>query len=263
MGIRFRKAMKGEDVESQNIDELSDTYLDDELSDTYQENVMSKNIDDPNENEMEDIELYGSLDDITGQMFENEEVPEYSLSETYVNEEEGINFMYPNEWELVDPDEMSNFYAASDLENVIVLLASTSEDADELNTCFMVLKLHENEITMDELLIDDEEFKEMFAATVNEELSNVETSVIELDGLPARVVSCDTESIAFRIYYYGVNSNLYQISFARKKMTNTWNQTWMLLWIHIQLLLLNMNPMLRPLVTYWKTVIHNILQGMI
>lgn len=72
---------------------------------------------------------------------------------------------------------MSNYYAASDPENGIVLLASTSEDADELNTCFKVLKLHEDEITMGELLIDDEELKEMFAATVDEELSNVETSI--------------------------------------------------------------------------------------
>lgn len=81
----------------------------------------------------------------------------------------------------------------------------------------MVLKLQESYITMDELLIDDEAIKEITEASVDFELSNMETSVIELDGIPARVMSCDSDDISFRMYYYGVNSNLYLINFLRKK----------------------------------------------
>lgn len=218
IGIRFKNEMKeGEDVE---INELSDAYLDDELSDTYFGYDMSKNTDVPDENEMSDTEYYDSQNDIMDQMFENARQSENSLTETYVDEEEGISFMYPDEWKLVDSDMMSNYHATSDIENVIVSLASTSEDTDEINARFMVSKLQENEISMDELLIDDEEFKEMLVETVDNELLNVQTSVIELDGIPARVVSFDAEGFVFRMYFYGVNSDIYQINFCRRQDDN-------------------------------------------
>lgn len=206
-GIRFKKTMnEEEEAESQNIDNLSDTYLDDEIS---------KKIDNSNEKDIEDAEYYDSLDDMMDQTFENDKKLEYSLSETYKNEEEGISFMYPNNWKSLDSDEISNYYAASDMENIIVLLAP--EDASKLNECFMISKLQENEITMDELLIDDEEFKEIFVTTYGDELSNIETSVIKLDEIPARAVSFDMNDITFQMYYYGINSDLYQISFFGKK----------------------------------------------
>ncbi len=207
IGIKARKEMRV-DTESQDIDDLTETYSDDMFADIY----------DLIENDMEEDTVNSdSWDDVNSQVFENEEIPEYNLSETYVNEEEGIRFMYPSEWEPVDSDEVGNYYAASDLENVVVLLTNTSEDMDELNACFMVLKLQETEISMDELLIDDEEFKEMLAETAGDEFSNLETSVMELDGISARVVSFDVEGMACRTYYYYVNSDFYQINFYRRQ----------------------------------------------
>lgn len=61
MENKFRKAMKeGETIESQNMDELSDTYP---------EYDMSENIDDLKGNEMEDTEYYDSWDDLINQTF--------------------------------------------------------------------------------------------------------------------------------------------------------------------------------------------------
>lgn len=209
MGIRFQKAMKeGEEAESQNIDKSPDTYLEDD---------MSKDIDYSNKNEMEDNEYDDSWDDIMNRTFETDEMSEYNLSETYMNEKEGIYFKYSNEWEQVDFDELDNYYTGSDQENVIVLMADKSEDISELNECFMVIKLPDNSVTIDELLMDDEEFAQMFAETLDDETSNFETSVIELDGISARAVSFDMEDFTFRMYYYCVNSDLYQISCYGKK----------------------------------------------
>lgn len=155
MGIRFQKGMKeGEEAETQNIDKSPDTYLEDD---------MSRDIDHSNKNEMEDDGYDDPWDDIMNQAFETDEMSEYNLSETYMNEKEGIYFKYSNEWEQVDFDELDNYYTGSDQENVIVLMADKSEDISELNECFMVIKLQENSATIDELLMDDEEFAEMFA----------------------------------------------------------------------------------------------------
>lgn len=209
MGIRFQKAMKeGEEAESQNIDESLDTYLEDD---------MSKDIDYSNKNEMEDNEYDDSWDDIMNRTFETDEMSEYNLSETYMNEKEGICFKYSNEWEQVDFDELDHYYTGSDQENVIVLMVDTLEDISELNECFMVIKLQENPSTIDGLFVDDEEFAEMFAETLDNEILNFETSVIELDGVSARAVSFDMEGFTFRMYYYCVNSDLYQISRYGKK----------------------------------------------
>lgn len=219
-GIRFRKAMKEEkDEESQDIDELLDTYVEDdwytdpdELPDTYVEDDRYTDIDDPKENEMEDTELYDFMDSITRQMSENKEEPEYSLSETYMNEEEGIFFMYSDEWKRAESEE-----TGADGENVVVVLADNEEDISNSNDGLMILKLLENQITMDQLLIDDEEFADLLITSMEDEVSNVETSVTELSGIPARVVSCDMEDMTLRNYYYVVNSDLYQVSMYRKK----------------------------------------------
>lgn len=136
-----------------------------------------------------------------------------NLSETYTNEAEGISFKYPNAWEPIGAEEIKNYYTEAESENIVVFLANETKDASELNSYIEVLKFPSSQADIDHLWITDEEFKETFA----DDVSITKTSVIQLGGVPTRMIAFTTsEDIIYRSYFYGIDSNLYRVNFIRK-----------------------------------------------
>lgn len=136
-----------------------------------------------------------------------------NLSKTYTNEAEGISFKYPSAWEPIGTREIKNYYTEVESENIVVFLANETQDAPELNAYIEVLKFPSSQADIDRLWLTDEEFMASFDGDV----SITKTSVIQLDGVSARmIVFATAEDIIYRSYFYGVDSNLYRVNFIRK-----------------------------------------------
>lgn len=136
-----------------------------------------------------------------------------SLSETYTNEDEGISFRYPSAWVPVGRKDFGNYYTESDAEDIVAFFANEAEGAPELNSYIEILKFSDSQEAVDHLFANDEEFKETF----DDDVSIMETSLIEIDGVSARkIVYVTSEDIIYRSYFYGIGSDLYRVNFLRK-----------------------------------------------
>lgn len=130
------------------------------------------------------------------------------LSETYINEEEGILFNYPSAW--VD---VTEYYTNEQLEFYVVGLANVDEDVPELGSVIEIRKFTDSQYLIDQLFISDKEFIDNFSEGQNE-ISDIRTSVVEIDGVPARNISYVGENnIFYQSYIYNVDSDLYWIDF--------------------------------------------------
>ena len=133
-----------------------------------------------------------------------------SLSETYTNESEGISFQYPGAWELSDPAEY--FSTFSDMQDSVVLLINKT--GQELNSVIEVLKFSVDQGTIEHLFVSDEEF----TATFDDDVSIMETSIVEIGGIEAREIAyIEQDELYYLSYMYGVNSTLYRINFICHK----------------------------------------------
>lgn len=157
--------------------------------------------------------VLGSLGNNAQQTHSPANIGEVNLSQTYTNEDDGISFKYPSAWIPVGADEIGNYYTEAESENLLVFLANETKGAPELNSYIEILKFPVSQSDIDHLFISDEEFK----ATFDDTVSITKTSVIQLDGVSARMIAFTTsDDIIYRSYFYGVGSTLYRVNFIRK-----------------------------------------------
>lgn len=140
-----------------------------------------------------------------------------NLSQTYTNEEEGISFQYPSAWKESDPAE---YYSAADAQNSVVLLINQTEQG--LNSVIEVLKYPVDQEIIEHLFVDDEEF----AATFDDDVSIIETSVVKISGATARKISyIEQDELYYLSYMYGIGNALYRINFiCQIDMKNTFER---------------------------------------
>lgn len=132
-----------------------------------------------------------------------------NLSEIYINEAEGFSFRYPSAW--VDA---ASYYTEEELRDYVVCLANVTEDYPEASSFIGIRKFPDSQDMADSLFVSDEEFTELFRDGENE-VSDIETSVVELDGMPARMVSyIGEDDVFYQCYLYNVGSDLYWIDFT-------------------------------------------------
>lgn len=136
-----------------------------------------------------------------------------NLSETYTNDEEGFSFKYPSGWKPIDEERMAELIGSGEDDYSLVLLANEIEDMPEESTYIMVSKFDLGQDAIDHLFIEDEQFAETF----DKEASIKDTSVTELDGVPARKITyIDSDGLGYESYFYAVDSVLYRIDFVWK-----------------------------------------------
>ena len=129
-----------------------------------------------------------------------------NLSKKYENQEEGIFFQYPEEWEIIDA---SYYYSsAADIENTVVLLIN--EDRRGIHSLIHVSKFPADKEAIDHLFISDEEF----ASTFDDKAMIIGTAVTNLNGIDVRRISyVEQEGLYYLSFFYGMGSNLYRIDF--------------------------------------------------
>lgn len=132
---------------------------------------------------------------------------EVNLSKKYENEEEGIFFQYPEEWEEI-MDASEYYSSASDVENLIVLLVN--RDRRGINSLIQVLKFPADQWSIDHLFISDEEF----ISTFHENAIILETAITNVSGIDVRRISyVENESLYYLSFFYGKGSDLYRVDF--------------------------------------------------
>lgn len=134
-----------------------------------------------------------------------------NLSETYTNEEEGFSFKYASAWKPVSEEKLAEFADGVEADYPLVLLANETKDLPEEDTYIMVSKFNVGKDDIDHLFIDDEQF----ASTFDADASIKDTSVIELDGVPARKITYiePDEQFGYESYFYAVGTSIYKIDF--------------------------------------------------
>lgn len=134
-----------------------------------------------------------------------------NLSETYTNEEEGFSFKYASAWKPVSKEKLAEFADGVEADYPLVLLANETKDSPENDTYIMVSKFDVSQDDIDHLFIDDDQF----ASTFDEDASIKETSVIELDGVPARKIIYiePDEQFGYESYFYAAGTSIYRIDF--------------------------------------------------
>ena len=138
-----------------------------------------------------------------------------NLSQSYVNEEEGFSFQYPEAWVPVSEEELTA-YPESEESAPLIVLANEDEDIPEENTYIMVFRFEATQDIIDRLFVSDDEFAEHF----DNDVSVIETSITEIDGVPAREITyLQSNGIGFQSYFYIVGSKLYRIDFSWKGET--------------------------------------------
>ena len=147
---------------------------------------------------------------IFGRNSGNEQNASVSLSETYINEAEGISFQYPSAWKLDDSEEYHS--NPSDVQASVVLLANRM--GQELNSIIEVLKFPATQGAIEHLFVSDEEFAQTFSDSV----SIIETSLVKVDGIEARKIAyIEQGELYYLSYMYGVGNTLYRIDFICHK----------------------------------------------
>lgn len=138
------------------------------------------------------------------------------FSEIYINEMEGISFKYPRAWTSIDTTE---YDMEDNIEMAVVGLKSDEKYGEIFNAIMAVSKFQVTSESIDELFISDYEY----AARYLSDVSIIETSVVELDGISARKIEyVDSEDRYIQRYLYGVGTNVYKIelgcenNYARK-----------------------------------------------
>lgn len=148
------------------------------------------------------------------------------LSETYTNKEEGISFQYPSAWVPVNADRYGEWF--NDSQIPLVVLANENEDIPENNTYVLVSKFEASQEDVEYLFGDDEEFAESFkndaGTTSGDDIEISETSVVELDKVPARMLMAASGDTGFQVYFYSANSNIYRVEFCWAGETSGNNQ---------------------------------------
>ncbi|MCX4338340.1 MAG: PsbP-related protein [Lachnospiraceae bacterium] len=138
------------------------------------------------------------------------------LSETYTNKEDGISFQYPSAWVPVNADQYGEWF--NDSQIPLVVLANENEDIPENNTYVLVSKFEASQEDVEYLFGDDEEFAKSFkndaGTTSGDDLEISETSVVELDRVPARMLMAASGDTGFQVYFYFANSNIYRVEFC-------------------------------------------------
>ncbi len=143
-----------------------------------------------------------------------------NLSQSYVNEEEGFSFQYPKAWIPVSEEELSG-YSESEESIPLLVLANEIEDLPEESTYIMVFKFGVTQDYIDRLFASDEEF----IANFGNDVSVVDTSVTEIDGVPAREITyLESDGFGCQSYFYAVGLNFYRIDFIWKGETPGNNQ---------------------------------------
>lgn len=139
-----------------------------------------------------------------------------NLSEVYTNEEEGIFFKYPKAWIPIHADRYSEWF--TDVQTPLVVLANENGSTPENNSYILLSKFEAAQEDIEYLLGDDEKFAEVFKSDAGNvpgddlEISN--TSIIELDSVPARIMMATSGDTKFQVYFYAANSNIYRLEFC-------------------------------------------------
>ncbi len=139
-----------------------------------------------------------------------------NLSQSYVNEAEGISFRYPSAWVPFGEEEIDNLEkniskSGSGSGKVLAFLGNENEDLPEANTYIQITKFDVPQDAIDHLFISDEEFAETF----DDDVSIKNTSVTEVSGLPARTITyINSQGTGYQSYFYSVGSTLYRIDFS-------------------------------------------------
>ena len=135
---------------------------------------------------------------------------EMDFSEIYTNEIEGISFKYPAGWVLIDP---TKYNSEDTLGTAVVGLLNEKEYSDIFNSVMTVEKYPSTPQQVDELFINNQEY----AAKYLDDDSVIETSVVELNGIPARkTIYIDSDHYGHR-YLYNVGTNVYRVEFGCEK----------------------------------------------
>lgn len=128
------------------------------------------------------------------------------LTETYTNEVEGISFRYPSEWMYND---MADYgvEAASGF-SVICMIANDSPYSQ------ITVSKNTNPQFVESVFLDNSRFLDTFGYH-SDAFLGLETSVEELNGIPARLVNYVIDGkIAHQAYIYVNGSALYQVEFT-------------------------------------------------
>lgn len=133
-----------------------------------------------------------------------------NLSQSYVNEAEGVSFKYPSGWVLVKKENYDD-YVYLDGSEYLAILVNETEDLPEEYSIIIVRKDSATQNDMDMLSMSDDDFIEVVE---NSGISIKNTSTLKLDGVPARkYTAVDSEGNGYTIYAYINGSNLYLIEF--------------------------------------------------
>lgn len=133
-----------------------------------------------------------------------------NLSQSYVNEEEGFSFHYPEAWVPVSEEEL-NAYSESEESTPLVVLANRIEDLPEEDTYIMIFGFEVTQEVKDRLFVSDDEFAEHF----DDDDLIIETSITEIDGVPAREITyLQSDGIGGQSYFYIVGTRFYRIDFV-------------------------------------------------
>lgn len=132
------------------------------------------------------------------------------LSKTYVNTNAGISFRYPAEWEKILDTDWDDYLSDSD--GVLVLLAREDDDDPSLNSLILLTQFELDEEDQEIFFSDDDTFLDWF--TSDEDKRTKETSVMDLDGIPARRITfVDSDGDGCQYYFYIAGNTLYRIDF--------------------------------------------------
>lgn len=143
-----------------------------------------------------------------------------NLSQSYVNEEEGFSFQYPEAWVPVSKEELTA-YSESEESAPLVVLANRIEDLPEEDTYIMIFGFEVTQEVKDRLFVSDDEFAEHF----DDDDLIIETSITEIDGVPAREITyLQSDGIGCQSYFYIVGTRFYRIDFVWRGETAGNNQ---------------------------------------
>lgn len=143
---------------------------------------------------------------VTGSSAENDNV---ELSKTYVNTNAGISFQYPSQWEKVPEADWDDYLSA--LDGVIVVLAREDDDNPTLDSLILLAQFDVDEEDHENFFSDDETFLGWFE---DEDHKTKETSVIDLDGVPARRVTfVNSEGDGRQYYFYIAGDSIFRLDF--------------------------------------------------
>lgn len=133
------------------------------------------------------------------------------LSETYSNEIEGIQFKYPNAWEMVEAD-TTNIITDFNW-NVITVMTNDVQNTQQFSASILVMKVENSSELIEQLFVSDQEYMEIFGDEGDEV---IDTSIVDIDGISGRVVEYieyGEDDDFYRTYLYGIDSDLYMIFF--------------------------------------------------